>query len=93
MTYEEEMTCFPRHQYGSIYFFQALIFFAANGEGLALGPLSRHGGGGGQAVDLSIQLLKNRSLAVIPAKAGIRAPGSRRDLRGESPLPGDARSR
>jgi hypothetical protein len=29
----------------------------------------------------------------IPAEAGIRAPGSRRDLRGESPLPGDARSR
>jgi hypothetical protein len=27
---------------------------------------------------------------VIPAEAGIRAPGSRRNLRGESPLPGDA---
>ncbi|MBW2631807.1 MAG: MerR family transcriptional regulator [Deltaproteobacteria bacterium] len=30
---------------------------------------------------------------VIPAKAGIRAPGSRRDLRGESPLSGDVHSR
>jgi hypothetical protein len=30
---------------------------------------------------------------VIPAKAGIRAPGSRRDLRGGSPLSGDAHPR
>ena len=30
---------------------------------------------------------------VIPAEAGIRAPGSRRDLGGENPPPGDARSR
>jgi hypothetical protein len=29
---------------------------------------------------------------VIPEKAGIRAPASRCDLRGESPLSGDARS-
>jgi len=32
------------------------------------------------------------SEAVIPAKAGIRAPASRCDWRGESPLSGDARS-
>lgn len=28
----------------------------------------------------------------IPVQAGVSAPGSRRDLRGASPLPGDARS-
>ena len=46
--------------------------------------------------------LLRKSFNVIPAKpapevsspgAGIRAPGSAHDLRGESPLPGDARSR
>ena len=36
----------------------------------------------------------NRVLpSVMPAQAGIRAPGSRRDQGGESPPPGDARSR
>jgi hypothetical protein len=31
------------------------------------------------------------SYVVTPAKAGVRAPGSRRDLGGDSPPPGDAR--
>ena len=37
-------------------------------------------------------LLSKFNLSVIPAKAGIRAPGSRRNLGGESPPPGDVRS-
>jgi hypothetical protein len=37
-------------------------------------------------------LVKSRQ-GVMPATAGIRAPGSRRDPGGESPPPGDARSR
>jgi hypothetical protein len=36
--------------------------------------------------------IQNRLSIVIPAKAGIRAPASRCDQRGESPLSGDARS-
>jgi hypothetical protein len=43
--------------------------------------------------DRLMQKRQDRELSVIPAKAGIRAPASRRDLRGASPLPGDARSR
>jgi hypothetical protein len=40
------------------------------------------------------ELVKSRKslMIVIPAKAGIRAPASRCDQRGESPLSGDARS-
>jgi hypothetical protein len=36
---------------------------------------------------------RNALFIVIPVKAGIRAPGSRRDQGGESPPSGDARSR
>ena len=43
---------------------------------------------------LTRQIIKRTDIAhlIIPAKVGIRTPGSRRDLGGESPPPGDARS-
>ncbi len=43
-------------------------------------------------IDEFVKSLKT-AFNVIPAKAGIRAPASRREPRGESPLSGDARSR